>query len=609
LYLSPEMSGALQSVIPASLTGGLDELWATDRNSPLLLPATAVSERRFRTEWRMATFASPSSVQLGVSGPDLADVAWSVLCRIPREDAVRLLADLSVVTDERWSDDDFLTSLVPHLVIPTRVKGPLIAEIRSGSPLYHPGCVRWILREVLACSEDERASRAGWYPGHSTGAELAAQAWLPCISRGTAPTTEELYTAVWMLHDDFHGSNRPLGDEEDVLSLVTTLGFRILGVGGWLAHLERWSLIWRTPDTHPCVRDSMAPSELRTAYSTELGLPVGGWLANVATYCLAWFAACQGQLDMSFMRKSSFDLTYLDRRVSLRFERAFRSNCVASVDELRRAELETAVPYRGLGSLDQGDALSLRNRPVVDFSNGDLIPVSLSLVAQRAVDLQRFMLPRALARGVRHALSQVGHLFEAYVCDLLDPPPRDHRVVAEQELSAALKGHSRCDLLIAYGQHVLAVEASTQSLGRGVARGDPEAIARMSRRYQVECNQAHATIDRLPEIADSLGIAPPRSGVALVVTADPFPISPLFVDALARSNTSRHPHFVCGINEFEQLVGLGRAGWSIPEAIGSWQQRGDRAPLDVHVSELGRTLAARLHHRDAESWIEDMDLE
>jgi hypothetical protein len=162
------------------------------------------------------------------------------------------------------------------------------------------------------------------------------------------------------------------------------------------------------------------------------------------------------------------------------FVTAFRRHSIATVSQFTDAiRREAADTYSGLGSLPQTDSVACRNHPVVELSDGSVIPLSVELVAEPATSLHRLLL------GTRSkATSAFGRIFEAYVADQLDLLRRRHLVVSEAERTGVLGQSRRCDALVAQIGDYLAIEASVQNLARTVAAGDIASIRTMAERYQ-----------------------------------------------------------------------------------------------------------------------------
>ncbi len=489
----------------------------------MLLPAGAVNDEAVEREWGVKVFATPNKLGFDFSAAAMADVAWTVLCRVPRNVMSGWLAELAQFVDQNRADASAWEQLAIAMAPPEALAGPVLAAARAGEPLMHPRGVLWIFRELLVVTDEELHRRARWVPDGLDERSVIGEAWFACLCDDDAPTFNQVLLAVWMLHESYHGADNKAVDIEGFLSLTTEMGYRFGRPGGWLAALNRWLAIWAIPDDHPSVADApMTPSTLRSAFSTKLGLPVDQWLAGHWALCMRWISDPRegGAMGSSAKALFRFPLSTEEIRLSDDFVAAFRKHTLRSLDDLRAEICKRDVKgvYSGLGSLTQSDSLACRNHPVVELPDGSIYPLSLDLFADRATTLHRLLLGH---RG-REATT-AGRMFEAYIGDQLDLLTANHRVVGEAELSSVGDQLARCDALIINDCDYLAIETSFQGLSRGLASGDPEAIAAMADRYQTEADQAVATIDRLPAIRQQLGLPAPSSATFLVVTEPPSP--------------------------------------------------------------------------------------
>lgn len=604
LLLPEGVTGRRWPVLPAEISG-LSPFWDEDSESPLLVPITVINDRRIDREWRAKALATPLSLGFAHDQEVLARVAWAVLCRADDESLIVALSRLSCFTDRfRW-DATKSETLVWTMEPPISALGRLLANARAGTPLFHPRCVRWVLQEMLVVGEVERRFRANWQMSAEPEERAFGTAWFDCLRNGTKPSPGEIIRATWLLHDLFHGAGRD--DEDDLghrLATVTTaLGYRFDTPGTWLELLDRYLHIWAIEDDHPALGPTpITPSELRNRYAAKLGIEPLAWLAGVWSMCVRWWTALDGSLSYSEAPDAVFSLPVEGRVLELdaAFRAAAHSHLVGSISDIRAGALREADGYSGLGSLPQHDALVFRNTPVIEMADGALVPLSVELIADRALALHRLLLG---ARGEN--ATTFGHMFEAYVSDVLSRLKDRHLIVDEATLTGALGDGSRCDGLIVDGSDYVAVEASVQTLSRKVARGQLDAIEGMAERYQEEADQAIATIGQLPMLSEVLGLPIATSVTHLVVTESTIAHSPRFMQMLKERRPDRTEKFVCSIADLERLVELGLVGWSVPAAIRSWQSKAERTPLDLHLAEMARFLRpATRPHTDAEQWIQ-----
>jgi hypothetical protein len=443
----------------------------------------------------------------------------------------------------------------------------------------------------MAATEDERDRRATWRPGGHDEASLVARAWFRSLRGDRPPAPDEVLLATWLLHESFRGADTHMMDADRILGAVTSMGFGGGHAGAWWPRLDRALTMWTTPDTHPAVEDSpLAPSVLREIYSHKLDLPVEQWLAGNWALCIRWWLGMESipthPVTIEPTELSRFPMEDAPNVFTDQFITVFRRHSVTTLSEFTNAIRREAGPtYRGLGSLPQTDSLACRNRPVVELSDGSVIPLSVELVAERATSLHRLLLG-----GRGRARSSFGRIFEAYVADQLDLLRQRHLVVTEAELTGVLGQSRRCDALVAQVGDYLAIETSVQTLPRTVAAGDVTSIRTMAERYQAEADQAVATVSRLPTVTAALGHPAPTRATYLVVSDTPVPYSPAFMAELRNLRPKRTQKFICGIAEFELLVQLGIRGWGVPAAITAWQTKPETTPLEAHLGHLAEIL-------------------
>lgn len=602
LLLPEGFAGQSHHLVASQLSPGLSSLWADDPESPLILPLHVLDHRRFERDWGTLSMATPGSVGVAVERAELADVAWAVLTRASAEQLTIWLSQISRFVERFPGEPGVHESLVEAMRVPAAIRGPLRAAARAGHPVFHPRGILWILREVLAADEEEKQRYQRWTPGEADGRSWLAHAWFRCLRANRPPGLDEVLLAAWMLHEEFRGADIAVNDADDVLAMTTALGFGFGTGGRWLPILERCREIWMVSDDHPAVVGSpLKPSVLRSRFGRELGVPVEQWIAGVWALCLRWWFSTSRGPSVSGDPAELFRLPFEGESIEFNdgFINAFRQFCVGSLDDLaHEARREAGDDYAGLGSLPQSDSLACRNHPVVEVSNGWLVPLSIGLVAERVRALPRLLLG---ARGESAVV--FGKLFEVYVWDILQKLAGRHHLVSEHDITAAVGETRRCDALVGYGQHYLAIEVAVQTLSRGVADGRVDAILNMAERYQDEADQAIATIEKMRTITDHLQLPSMEAAAHLVVTESPVPHSPVFLDKLHVLRPDRTPKFVCSAADLELLVELDRVGWEVPAAVMAWQGHRDRAPLQSHLSEMARDLPPT-HDAEADESIE-----
>ena len=249
----------------------------------------------------------------------------------------------------------------------------------------------------------------------------------------------------------------------------------------------------------------------------------------------------------------------------------------------------------GLGCLPKDDSLSCRRRPLLELPSGEIVPVSLDLLVERAVDLYYADVGKKLYGNARRAMQPVGLYFEAHVHNLASRLTERHLVFDSRQLEGILKaqdeGHQICDHLIVDRMTggYLFVETSVQRTPQGVARADPQDYNRLLEQYQQEADQVVSCAEQVETIRRAINGPPVRSRAVLVVTSLPLRATPVLGPSLRKLRSSRTPSFVCSVEEFAELVDLGQAGWDLARLVATWQN----GPADMPFWwVLGKVRAA-----------------
>jgi hypothetical protein len=592
LALPQRFHGVEYPLLPDDVDAGTVPLWAEPSDSPLLLPADVILRRRAASEWGASTFITLEDLGEAIPTEVVAAVAWWVLARVDRVAVLAWLAELALVVEVAGRDRAAMEAIATTVGLPSMLAGHLVAHVRSGRPLFHPRAVLWILRELAAADPEELAGRASWRPlascSSSYDPSVTAHSLFPGVARGGAPDDADLARAVWLLQQGFHGFDIADDDLPDRLaSMSAALGFRFTLNNRWSTALDQWFQMWRVPDSHPnTVGAGVPPSAARARFEETVGVPPHEWLAGIWALCMRWTMSAlpgirhtvTGDPDLLFelplgSDQNRFHDTFID---------AFRQHCTTSLEAFGAECRRHAVGgYRGLGNLPQSDSLATRNNPVLEFPDGRLLPLSVELVADRALDIYR------LRGGVQAAGQAYGPMFEAYVTDLLGRLEHRVRLVGESELEAATPpGHQRADALVVDGRDYLAIEISLQTMSRKVASGDVQAVRKMAERYQDEADQAIATLDDLWTLRTQLGTPAPHVTAFLVVTDEAVTHSPAFLQILAAVRRGRPTKFLCTAADLDHLVRLAERGWSIAAAVATWQSSPENIALGTHLHRM-----------------------
>lgn len=593
LALPQRFFGVVYPVLPRDVDAGTVPLWAEPPDSPLLLPAEAIFRRRADVEWGASMFLTLEDLGEVIPTDVVAKVAWWVLARVDRAAVLAWLAEAALVVEVAGQSFDAMDAVASMLGLPPMLARRLVAHVRSGRPLFHPRALLWILREIAAAAPDEIARRASWLPTASCDSSydpsMVAHALFPAVSAGRGADDGDLVRAAWLLQQGFHGVD-PDEDGDPTGSLASmsaALGFRFTLNTRWSASLDQWFRTWSVPDSHPSTLGAaIRPSAARALFEEAIGLPPDEWFAGIWALCMRWTMSALPGIEhrVTGDPDTLFDLPLGDdqNRFSDAFVTAFREHCTTDLETFgSECRSHADGGYRGLGTLPQTDSLATRNNPVLEFPDGRLLPLSAELVADRSIDIYRLQV------GGRTAGQAVGPMFEAYVTASVQRLEPRVRVIGETELKAATpRGHQHADVLVVDGQDYLAIEASLQTMPRGVASGDVQAIRGMAERYQGEADQAIATLEDLWLVRDPLGTPAPRAAAFLVVTDTAVPHSPALLQILAELRPGRPTKFLCTAADLDHLVRLAEQGWSISAAVAAWQSSAAQVAFGTHLHKL-----------------------
>jgi hypothetical protein len=578
--------------LPGGPAGRIEVPWRQDPQTGLLMPDHTLHYLWWDRSFPVDCNVTPRALGLAFDEADLAAVAWAALARCPIHDLVEVLAALAFRADILGPAGEPECALAELLDLPDYLQARLGAEVRNGSPLLDPRCLRWIIRELAAAQVTEQAAaRSQWQPVTLAHQAIARVLFPITLEAGaTVPPFKEVLRAVWLLHERFQLGDDTVADADQPLSMVAAYTYGVHRSAGMLRFLDRARRLLEVEDAHPAVaRFSPPPSALRDAFTRQTRLTTTEWVygaAVVAVRYVVWVA--NGRPHVATM--DQLMEAELPVRLSARFRRLVERELVTNLHQLGRAVLAEARrsggAYKGLGSMPKHDSRIMRDRPLLRASNGQLHPLGFGLLLDRIVDLPRYVVERSGRVGGDRLLRNIlGHMFEAYASDRIVELPGRHQILTEQEITAVLGPHARRgDAVIGYSGDYLLVEVSVQSLGRGIAAGDPASITRRCVGYHNEADQAEAMSRQLGDLVHAYNLPAVRSWTYLVVTDQALPANPALADALRRIRPDRHPRFVCSIDELELLLDAGACGWSVPGMVRTWQ-----------AGALEQTLAAHLH--------------
>ena len=577
--------------VPDGSVEGADGLWVQLPSSPLSVPLLVAKEMRIEAALKIGILTTPDFIGVPFSAAILERVAWKVLTSVDVEAMVALCAQLSLEVECLGLEPLWLENMVNLMQPQPLIKNRLLAEVRSGHPLYDHRVVRWVLRELAAVSEEEIDKwRVLEFPG-GVGEDVLIRAWFPRVRANMSASLAEVLMAIWMLHDVYDGSQ----GSSDVNAILARYLFGVRASGTWLSDINRWLHIWNIPDDHPCVIGQAKPSAMKDQFKQLMGVSPSQLLSGIFLYCIRWQLAIIEQIPLPTSWDQVMNLQHGEEELHIapEFEAILRNEFVATINGIgMQANDERREEISGIGQLPTGDSLACRNNPIIEFSDGQIRPHSIELTVDRAIDLYR--LKGHGKRSGRAGNKEVGYLFEAYVHDQLQHLQEQYLVVGSNELEDIAREHGGkvCDHVIvdaSDGSYIF-VESSLQTNPRGIALGDMSAIQKKVKQYQSEADQAFEMMEDAGKLAKSIEGPEPRYATALVVVDRPILHASSLAKGLMPRNDGRPSRIICGIDEFELLIDMTRAGWGFHSLVIGWQQCSEDVTLGNYLFEYGRIV-------------------
>lgn len=616
LLLQRDGRGNVWPLLDPEIDPTFPGLWVEMDGTPLAVPALAEQQRRFALDWRTKVVFTPASIGHPFGGTVHARIGWAILARLDRFEGIAHLGLLASVFECRGRDPQFQAGFAVRMGLPRLYRNKLLTAARAGQPIVDPKALRWMLTELAAADDAELDRLAQWRPAPGSDDELAVRALAPFLFGNRSATWEQFRLAVWLLGDSFHGAGVSFADRDGILGGVTAVGYVTCEGDGWHSLLDRWAAVWAVPDTHRAVQGcSEPPSAVRKDYETALGLDPVSWLTGVSFVALRWWmsfrpdAMARGiPFPLGLEEVTQYGAGVDAIELSDEFRVALRKHLVISVEDFCAEVQAKRGAYGGIGSLPQHDQMSCRNHPILELPNGMLAPMSLNLIGERAAVLHRWLLNK---RGARHAAGRVGHMFEAYIDDVVATTSvGGHRVLSEAEITSVLGSDTRCDLAVVNGTEWLFIESSVQTIARTVAEGDVAGIDALCLRYHDEADQAEATAARAAELAAAYNLPKATSTAYVVVVDNSAPHSPALMARMHELRPGRNPRFVVSAGELEGLAALARLGWSLPGAVHRWRSQTQEGPISTVSAGLARLIrpAHGLTREELDRWVANLPI-
>ncbi|MYI20526.1 MAG: hypothetical protein F4121_10770 [Acidimicrobiia bacterium] len=421
-------------------------------------------------------------------------------------------------------------------------------------------------------------------------------AYFPSLAEAVAPTPAEVRTALWLR--SFESSFEDVGG--DAVSLMMAQTFGKQSIGEPHDGLARWLYWVSMPDDHPrgtwATKD--APSELRRELrpTGELDLRSVAYLVHTI---LPFLMESQDTANQLWTIPTLANITHGAQQLDLSGAwKFFGNNLVRQADDtddlrsLAEAALHLGAPEAEPLILRKAIEQWLIDRPFLRFDDGVIIPIGLPEMVHGVISaLETYKGRGETGKTGRQRIGNLlGGCFEAYVMELAHRLDNDHRVLDHTVIDSVIgSAGKRGDLVVAdgHGWYVV-IEATKRSLRGDIRYGDEEALARWADEHVEKLAQAQSTERSLHEIAAAAHCAPPRESACLVVCDLPLPQT-FGLNAIFHRRTGlRHRPFICSISEFEILIELGGAGFSVPSLVAAWQQGQEDIPLGHFLARWPR---------------------
>lgn len=557
---------------------GLTLPWRGHPHLDLTLPSSAVEKLRARERWPgIGVPVTPVSIGLTFSPSSMATAALRAFGLVRDRDAlVAWLADLALNVELHESDRGFAVSLVDKMGLAQQYANKLIAELGGNRVLFSSACVRWLLMEALAAPPPPFG-----IPKQDPGSVMLERTWFPSISRAMEPTERELLRAVFLAHEEFLQVDGNVDDAQAILTAMASSGFGRTTFGDPIDRLVRAHATWRVPDAATDVkRFKEPPSELRRRLAGRFGLQLDDLFVHGVLRCLRVAGRIGGSEPASVVDQM------------LRLPRAAQSEAaflalteqylVRDVRSLGDA-LRPVGGVMGWGSAPRAVTPAMGETPIVLTSRGPLV-WSLEWLSVAFAEL-----PRRLIAELGYQPSEIGKilgdLFEAYFRGRVRSLDRNSHWTAADSQIKKLFPAKRPDFVIAHGSDGVAIELTNRKLRFDAAAGDVQKVVKILSDYQEKLEQAAEVAVHRQRAGQLFSLPKLRTCRALLVVSDPVAVTP----RIAAFAGNAPDLYVCDADEFELLLDMGDAGWSIPDRVAIWQQQ-DNTMLLGHSLERVRWI-------------------
>jgi len=572
----PMSEQAAPELLPSGSTGRLLGPWRQHPTLPLLLSAAALTEVHSLLSWPgLGVHLSPTVIGLPFKPETSTAVALRAFGAVRnRERLVEWLTDLALISEAREMDREFEFGFIEAMRLPLEVDARLHAELTSRRTLLQTACIWWLLAEALHAPP----APFGTPPLDAAGRQLQSL-FIPSLDVGAEPTEAELCRAVLLAQEGFlvgepGSSPKPAW----ILDTMSALAFQRSGIGQPMDRLIRAFTMWLVSDEARCAAHMSAPpSTLRADFARIAGIPPETLMIHGAHLCATSRATLLGHEELGQSLSGLLDPSP-HRENAVRFLSVLSQRLAATPTTLQKAlRDEHRGSTRRWGSLPHTPSMALLSSPLIQ-TRERLTPWSLSVFAAAVIDLPREILHEA-GHDRRRVGGDIGRLFEGYLEERLSALDSNrHRWIHDDHMGVAIDGR-KPDFVIAHGPDAVVVEASASRLDLEAVTGREGAHVDTLSLYRKKLAQASTIVNDLSAAGRLFGLSRLRSAYPVLVLNDPL----VFTPRVASLVLGEAPPYVCGVEEFDWLIDLESAGWSVPSLIERWQT------VDTHML-LGHSL-------------------
>ena len=577
-------------MMPDVAGSGLHQPWRQLLGSALLLRAETAFDLSLQRSMSVELLLDPEVLPVPVVGDCLRRTARAVLGATQPETLLRVAlhwAFACEVHHRPWAHNR--EAVAQHAVLVPEPNRQRVSD--APHRVVVPQAVRVIATEAV-CSRRYVAAADAYDPARLGVPERSfVEAFFPSAATGRPPQHSEIRTALWILSHD-----GPLdGLVDGGLPTLMSHTFGVRSIGEPEETLLQWCGLLGLRDDHPhgSWGPGQAPSQLRADLRTSTGLDLRD-VAVAVWWMLNAMMKLQHEGNQLFTRAAL--LSFVKEAHGDAAESALAFACgglVTTVDQLRDSLRLDDAACTGDVRADRAERRRLIEqhfikRPFVQFDDGTVVPVGTPDAVYGTIEFCHLAhngqdeTPRQRSQRIGNAL---GRYFEARVKEICDTLGDHHFVIHSDVIDEVMnrvagRGSKRADVIVGDADgNYLVIEATKKNLRSGIRYGDQTALDEWADDHLGKLEQATTTAEHLHAITTTQSAPTPRSVTCLVVGDLPLRQDVVLSAVFDTKAGRRQLPFLCGITEFEKLIGPGQLGWSVPTVVSAWQH--DRSDMSL----------------------------